>query len=108
MPKLGETIGGAVREENAEKIKQRLRESRIAEYLREKAREEAIKTVQDPILAEKTVDPVMHFPDYFNMLAQVEPVLRGGYGIGFERFVAFLIGSNDILNTIAYQTLRPR
>lgn len=107
MPKLGETTGGAVREENVEKIKQQLRESRVADYLRNRARGEAIRQKQDPELAAKTTDPVKHFPDYFNILSQVEPVLRGGYGIGFERFVGFLLQSNDILDTVAYRTLHP-
>lgn len=91
MPKLGETTGGAVREEDVEKIKQQLRESKIAEYLKNKPK----------------ADPVLHFPEYFNILEQSEPVLRGGYGIGFERFVGFLLQSNDILDTVAYRTLHP-
>lgn len=107
MPRLGETVGGAVREENGELIKQYLRESKIAEYMREQARERAKELEQDPELAVKSVDPVMQFPDYFNMLGQVKPVLRGGYGIGFERFVGFLLQSNDILDTVAYRTLHP-
>jgi asparaginyl-tRNA synthetase len=106
-PRLGETVGGAVREENGEVIKQHLRESKIAEYMREQVRERAKELKQEPELAVKSVDPVMQFPDYFNMLGQVEPVLRGGYGIGFERFVGFLLQSNDILDTVAYRTLHP-
>ena len=107
-PRLGETVGGAVREENGEVIKQHLRESKIAEYMKEQAKESARKLGQDSELAEKLVDPVTQFPDYFNMLGQVEPVLRGGYGIGFERFVGFLLQSNDILDTVAYRTLHPQ
>ena len=107
-PRLGETAGGAVREENGEVVKQHLRESKIAEYMIEQARERARELKQDPELAVKSVDPVMQFPDYFNMLAQVEPILRGGYGIGFERFVGFLLQSNDILDTVAYRTLHPQ
>ena len=107
MPRLGETVGGAVREENGEIIKQHLRESKIAEYMRNQAKEEAEKQGEDTELAMKSVDPVLQFPDYFNILGQVEPVLRGGYGIGFERFVGFLLQSNDILDTVAYRTLHP-
>ena len=87
---MGETTGGAVREEHVEVIKQQLRESRIGNYLREKGQ-----------------DPVIPFTDYFNAFEQELPLLRGGYGIGFERFIGFLIGSNDILNTLAYRTLQP-
>ena len=36
MPRLGETTGGAVREEDGEKIKQYLSESKVAKYIREK------------------------------------------------------------------------
>jgi asparaginyl-tRNA synthetase len=106
-PRLGETVGGAVREENGEVIKRHLRESRIAEYMKEQAREQAERLGHDPERAMNLVDPVAQFPDYFNMLGQVEPVLRGGYGIGFERFVGFLLQSNDILDTVAYRTLHP-
>lgn len=107
-PRLGETIGGAVREENGGVIKQHLRESKIADYMKEQAKKQAEKQGQDSELAMRLVDPVMQFPDYFNMLGQVEPVLRGGYGIGFERFVGFLLQSNDILDTVAYRTLHPQ
>lgn len=37
----------------------------------------------------------------------IEQFLRGGFGIGFERFIGFLLNSNDILETIAYRTLQP-
>ncbi len=86
MPKLGETIGGAVREEHGDVIKQQLRESKVGTFLQEKG-----------------LDPITQFPEYFPLFEQEPPLLRGGYGIGFERFVAFLLGSNDILETIAYR-----
>ncbi len=106
-PRLGETVGGAVREESGDVIKQHLRESRIAEYMREQARERARESNQDPGPAGESMEPAIHFPDYFSMLAQSGHVLRGGYGIGFERFVGFLLQSNDILDTVAYRTLHP-
>ncbi len=90
-PRLGETTGGAVREEDGEIIKQHLRESRIGEYLKERGQ-----------------DPVIPFTDYFDVFTQEKPLLRGGYGIGFERFVGFLLQSNDILDTVAYRTLHPQ
>lgn len=90
-PKLGETIGGAVREQDANKIRQYLRESRVGQYL-----------------SQQGCDPEAEFREYFDTLEQEPPLLRGGYGIGFERFVAFLIGSNDILDTIAYRSLQPK
>ena len=105
MPTLGETAGGGVREEDGEVIKQQLRESQVAEYLKREAIKMAKK--RDKKRAVK-FDPVTQFSDYFNMLKQVEPVLRGGYGIGFERFVGFLLGSNDILKTVAYRTAQPQ
>jgi len=90
MPKLGEVSGGAVREWNGEVIKKQLLESKIADFLRSKGQ-----------------DPIAPFTEYFKLFEQEEPVLRGGYGIGFERFIGFLLGSNDILETIAYKTFYP-
>src|SRR3989338_9060700 len=90
MPKLGETIGGAVREEDGKKIKKQFLESKIAIFLESKG-----------------LDPLQPFTEYFNIFEEEKPLLRGGFGIGFERFVAFLIGSNDILEPIAYRTLHP-
>jgi len=87
MPKLGETIGGAVREENGDVIKKQLRESKLGKFLQ---------------------DPISPFTEYFNLFEQETPLPRGGYGIGFERYVGFLLQSNDILDTIAYRTLRPQ
>src|SRR3990167_4760149 len=90
MPSLGETAGGAVREENGEKIKQYLLESKIATYIREQGG-----------------DPIKPFGEYFNLFEREKPILRGGFGIGFERFVGFLLNSNDILETIAYRAMQP-
>lgn len=89
-PKLGETSGGAVREENSELILQYLKESKIGKYL-----------------INRGITPEAPFTEYINLFKEGKVVLRGGYGIGFERFVGFLIQSNDILNTIAYRTLHP-
>lgn len=90
MPKLGETTGGAVREENGEKIKQYLLNSKIAQYVREQGG-----------------DPLEPFAEYLKLFKQERPIMRGGFGVGFERFIGFLIGSNDILNTIAYRAMKP-
>lgn len=89
-PRLGETIGGAVREEDGEKIKEYLLQSKIAKYIKEKGG-----------------NPIEPFNEYFNLFEQEEPLLRGGFGIGFERFVGFLLNSNDILDTIAYRVMQP-
>ena len=86
MPRLGETTGGAVREEDGEVIKENLRDSKIGEFLKSKGK-----------------NPVEPFTEYFNVFDQENPMLRGGYGIGFERFAGFLLQSNDILNTISYR-----
>ena len=91
MPRLGETVGGAIREESGEQIKKQLLESRLGKYLQEKDQ-----------------DPLAPFQEYWNIFKQEPPLLRGGYGIGFERFIAFLLNSNDILETIAYKTLQPK
>ena len=90
MPRLGETIGGAVREEDGEKIKSYLLGSKIANYIRE-----------------QNGDPLEPFREYFNLFEQEKPTVRGGFGIGFERFVGFLLNSNDILETIAYRAMQP-
>lgn len=91
MPKLGETTGGAVREEDGEKIKESLNESKVGSFLNKKG-----------------IPPEVSFREYFNLFTQEKPLVRGGFGIGFERFVAFLLGSNDILETISYRTMQPR
>ena len=90
MPHLGETTGGAVREEDEKKIRQYLLESKIAKYIRERGG-----------------NPLESFREYFNLFEQEKPTLRGGFGIGFERFTGFLLNSNDILETIAYRAMQP-
>jgi aspartyl/asparaginyl-tRNA synthetase len=87
---LGETTGGAVREEDGEKIKDYLLNSRVAKYIQEQGG-----------------DPLEPFQEYFNLFEQEQPTVRGGFGIGFERFVGFLLNSNDILDTIAYRAMQP-
>ena len=43
------------------------------------------------------------FAEYFALFEQEHPTLRGGFGIGFERLIGFLLGSNDILNTVTHR-----
>jgi aspartyl/asparaginyl-tRNA synthetase len=83
LPPLGETVGGGLREENAKKIKQSLIGSRVGK-----------------ILAGRNEDSMEVFRQYIEVLKEEEELLRGGFGLGFERFVAFLIGTNDILETV--------
>lgn len=89
-PRLGETSGGAVREEDGEKIKRWLLNSKVAKFINEKGD-----------------NPLEPFREYFNLFEKEEALLRGGFGIGFERLVGFLLHSNDILNTIAYRAMQP-
>lgn len=89
-PRLGETIGGGLREESGERIKAQLLNSKVGQFLRERGE-----------------DPLVPFQEYFRVFDDEEQILRGGYGIGFERFVGFLLNSNDILNTIAHRILKP-
>lgn len=90
-PMLGETTGGAVRENDSEMIKDFLRGTDIAK-----------------VVEEKGGDVFETFQEYFQIFDQEpEVILRGGFGIGFERFIGFLLNSNDILDTIAYRTLQP-
>lgn len=89
-PHLGETIGGAIREESGLLIKKYLRGSKIAKFIREHGG-----------------DPLEPFTEYLRLFEQEKPTLRGGFGIGFERLIGFLIGSNDILNTIAARVTTP-
>ena len=79
-----------MREEDGKIIKKHLLESRIHE-----------------VISKMQGDTVVQFSEYLNIFDQEEPILRGGFGIGFERFVGFLLRSNDILDTIAYRTMRP-
>lgn len=90
MPRLGETVGGAVREEDGEKIKEYLLSSKVAQYIQDQGG-----------------DHLEPFREYFNLFEQEQPTMRGGFGIGFERFVGFLLNSNDILDTIAYRSMQP-
>lgn len=89
-PKLGETTGGSVRDEDGEKIKENLMSSKIAQYIQE-----------------NNGDTIAQFQEYMNLFEQEEPLLRGGFGIGFERLIGFLLNSNDILNTIAHRSMQP-
>ncbi len=83
LPRLGETIGGAIREEDGEKIKDYLLKSNVGKFIKDKGG-----------------DPLVPFTEYFNLFKTEKPILRGGFGIGFERFIGFIIDSNDILSTI--------
>ena len=89
-PCLGETIGGAVREEHGDVILTQLETSAIGKFLKERG-----------------IKPQTPFAEYFEIFRQEPQLLRAGFGIGFERLVGFLLNSNDILETISYRTLQP-
>lgn len=89
LPTLGEAVGGAIREDDGTKIRRYLDESRIGTFLRE-----------------QHIEPAVPFGPYLRLFDRGSVPLRGGFGIGFERFVGFLIGSTDILETIAYGALQ--
>ena len=71
MPPLGESVGGAVREQRGDVVKRQLRESSIASFM-----EAAGGRVEEA------------FREYLLLFDQEQEVIRGGFGIGFERFVA--------------------
>ena len=89
-PRLGEVVGGGLREENSTIILSQLVNSKVGKYL-----------------TEKKENPKAVFEEYFNALEQQRYVPRGGFGLGFERLIGFLINSNDILHTISYRSFSP-
>lgn len=89
-PSLGETVGGAVREVDGDKVVDYLRHSRVGEILRKEGK-----------------DPTLPFTEYLALFEEGNMCPRFGFGIGFERLVGFLLQSNDILHTVAYRTLSP-
>ena len=90
LPPMGEVVGGGVREESLHELKKNLASSKVGSFLRGRG-----------------VDPNSAFAQYFSMFDSDKVCLRAGCGIGFERFVAFLIGSSDIIQTVFHRTLVP-
>ncbi|MHB8336862.1 MAG: amino acid--tRNA ligase-related protein [Ignavibacteriaceae bacterium] len=90
-PRLGETVGGGLREEDYNLVYSQLMNSKVGKFLKE-----------------NNENPKQVFEEYFSALEQQEKVPRGGFGIGFERLIGFLINSNDILNTITYRSFAPQ
>lgn len=89
-PRLGEIIGCGVREEDISLIETQLLKSKVGEFIQS-----------------KRGNPLIEFDEYFNTIRQSEIIPHGGFGIGFERLIGFLLQSNDILDTISYRTLVP-
>jgi asparaginyl-tRNA synthetase len=83
---LGETVGGAIREERASTIRDHLEKSEVAAFIHQR----------NGSLADT-------FRSYFEILESEPPLLRGGFGIGFERLISFLTQSNDIIEAIKYR-----
>lgn len=90
MPKLGETAGGSVRAETIGETRIQLKDSKMGEYYREHG-----------------LDPETFFHEHFKAMGEEKPTPRAGFGIGFERFAAFLLESNDILHTVRYKSFQP-
>lgn len=83
-PPFGEVSGGAERENDYEKVQRNLKKSKMWEdILRMGYNEE-------------------HFEWYLNLWENGTPGPRGGFGIGFERYVAIFTGEEDIKNCIEF------
>jgi asparaginyl-tRNA synthetase len=89
-PKLGETVGGAIRETSGNRTAKQLVGSRIGDFL-----------------AAQGIDPLTQFGEYMNLFQDGALQARMGFGVGFERLIGFLLASNDILHTISFRTLMP-
>jgi asparaginyl-tRNA synthetase len=83
---LGESVGGAIREERALKLKTQLQRSDVANFIRKHGG-----------------DPAESFRAYFEVVETEPPLPRGGFGLGFERLLSFITNSNDIIEAIRYR-----
>jgi asparaginyl-tRNA synthetase len=83
-PPLGEISGGAEREDDFERVKYNLMNSQMWKDIKK------LGLDQD------------HFEWYLSLWGKGSPGPRGGFGIGFERFVAFFTGIDDIRQCIEF------
>ena len=89
-PPLGEVVGGGLREEDPEVVRRQLADSSVGQFL-----------------ANRGEDPEAAFDEYFYVMREERPIAHGGFGIGFERLIAWMIGSTDIIHTITHRVLAP-
>lgn len=89
-PRLGELVGGGLRETNIGRLRRQLENSKIHKFLQERGSSSEHQ-----------------FHEYLRLFHEEDAVPRFGFGVGFERFVGFLLQSNDILETITYRSLKP-
>lgn len=87
-PPFGEISGGAVREYQFDRVKENLLNSRMWK----------------DILNEKL--NLHDFDWYLDLWKRGSPGPRGGFGIGFERFVGFVTGIDRIFNCIEFPRTR--
>jgi asparaginyl-tRNA synthetase len=90
LPPLGETAGGGLRAKRVEDLRRYLDTSKVGAFIREHG-----------VIGSEAFD------QYFACFEDADVPLRAGFGIGFERFVAFIIRASDIVQTVFYQTMRP-
>jgi asparaginyl-tRNA synthetase len=83
-PPIGETSGGGERESDADLTERQLHESRMLETIRIRGGSED------------------EFSWYLHLLRDPGLPPRAGFGLGFERLVAFLLGTDDIVSCLAF------
>ena len=89
---MGEVLGGALREESVDRVCESLRDSKVAEFLKERG-----------------VEGESPFKAYFDLMSSEPPLQRGGFGLGFERLILFVSSAlGDILRAVAHRVLHPR
>lgn len=83
-PPFGEVSGGAERENEFPKVEKNLKESKMWRDIKEMGYNED------------------HFEWYLDLWNSGTPGPRGGFGIGFERYVAIFTGIDNIMNCIEF------
>jgi asparaginyl-tRNA synthetase len=83
-PPLGEICGGGARESDPARVRSQLMSSRMLQRIRQIGGDES------------------EFDWYLGFLEQPGLPARAGFGLGLERLVGFLIGTDDILSCIEF------
>ena len=84
LPNVGETVGGAVRVGNPEKIRQQFKESLMFEHIRQTG-----------------LDPEREFNWYFETILN-DNTQSAGCGIGFERLIQFITRAQSIKECVEF------
>lgn len=98
VPELGEIVGGSIREHRLPELLASMKEKGLSVPSDASGDLNSITSTSDPLYSDET----NHVLDWYLDLRRYGSVSHGGFGLGFDRFLAYMAGVSNIRDVVAF------